>query len=215
MDSEDNKEPGSSRPERSRKYAAFIAGAIFAFLLLGAGTYLNPSGATEFVGGRFQYILIALFIGISTGHYLGISIGNRFDINVAASLGAFITLSLSFLYISIPQGIDTSVLFSPGGLLVLSGVLLILGHYSHLIDENEGVEELIETFSQRISPAILGIIWLMEAVLPPIVGPMISGIGFEEIGATITVGIQLLVGVILLYAFVKIAEFISGGSTRR
>ena len=198
-------ETGVESPEakRPQKIGAFIAGIIFALLIIGAGFYLNPEETSDFIGGRYQLILMALFIGISTGHYLGISLGHQFDINVAAAIGLFLTLSIAFLYISIPDGFEITAIFSPGGLLVLSSLLLILGHYSHLIAYNQAISQFIKTLAERLSPALLAAMWFLEAILIPSVSPLISYIGFAEIGETITSGLQVL-AILILFIFALI-----------
>lgn len=170
--------------------SAFFAGILLALLTVLAGFYLNPEGTMSFTAGRYQILFVALFIGLSTGHYFGLSLGSRMNVNVAAATGAFLTISASFIGVMYFGG-GFSALAGPGGLLVIATFLLILGHYSGLLSENKPVEEWIERFAQRYSPILLAFIWLLETVMPAISSVVLPIIGLSEIGDALLTGFEV------------------------
>lgn len=173
-----------------RIISAFIAGILFSVLAVVAGVYLHPGEVIEFTAGRFQLLFIGLFIGISTGHYLGTALGNRADVNIAAATGAFLTIALAFLYLVI-RGEGAQGLIGPGGALVISTFLLVLGHYSLLLEHNQAIEGLIQQFAERFSPALLGIMWLGETILPTVFQLILPKVGLAEIGGALLSGLEL------------------------
>lgn len=184
-------------PDVSHIAAAFLCGALLPVLLLGIGVYLNPENPSGFFGGRFQLLLAALFIGISTGHFLGIALGGGIDRILAAAVGAFLALSGAFVY-TIYMEDGTGILFGPGGLLAGFAFVLILGHYSDLIEKIHSVEDLIEIFAKRLSPALLGFMWLMESVIPPLLDPISSRLDLGAIWSAVFGGIKLILALCLI-----------------
>ena len=184
---------------------AFVTGALLSVLLVVAGVYLNPEEAAEFTAGRYQLLFAALFIGVSTGHYIGISLGEKPDVNVAAAVGAFLTISIAFVWMTATSG-GLSELAGPGGVLVISAFLMIGGHYSLLIAENRGIERLIEQFAERFSPALLGIMWLVEALLPPVLSAIFAEIGVTEISNAALSGLKIGIAIIVVGIAIKVID---------
>lgn len=180
-------------PRLSHKVAAFICGGLLPILLLGVGIFLNPGDPSGFFGGRFQLLLGAMFIGVSTGHFLGVSLGEEINRILAAAVGAFLTLSAVFIY-----GIyyeQATILTLPGGILTGFAIALILGHYSGLIAKIHAIEEWIEVFAKRLSPALLGFMWLVESVIPPLLDPIFSRLDLGEIWSAVFSSIKVMVAI--------------------
>lgn len=200
------KAPAQVPLEKRRRIAAFLAGILLAALAIVAGLYLNPEEATTFTAGRYQLLFIGLFIGVSTGHYIGIALGENRSVNVAAADGAFLTIFVAFIGITF-FGSGLSGLIGPVGILVISTFLLILGHYSRLIVENEPIQELVDQFAERYSPLLLAFIWLVEALLPPILNLALPAIGMNEIGGALLAGIKIGGVIVSIFAVVKLIEW--------
>lgn len=180
----------SAAAQNRRIAAAFLFGVLLSLLVIVAGLYLNPGKVSNLSGGRYELLFIGLFIGLSTGHYIGLALGTESDVNLAAAVGAFLTISVSYLYLTLPKN-GLPGLSSPGAVLVIATFLLILGHYSRVIDDTEAIRRLTRQFAERFSPLALVFVWLFETVVPPLLESTLSVTGHAELFATSPLSMRL------------------------
>lgn len=183
-------------PQDRKRIAGFGFGVLLALLPVAAGYLLNPSSAVEFTGGRYELLAIGLFVGFSTGHYIGLSLGMERDANLYAAIGAFLTISVAYSGLAYAGTASTGTLGAIG-VLVIAMLLLILGHYSGVIAEKEKVARLTKQFAETASPFLLSFIWLLEAILPPIFNVVVPVVGLAGIGSALIEGLKWGVAIVV------------------
>lgn len=199
--------------EKRQHIVGFVFGVLLVLLPVVTKLLLRPSLEVDFVGGRYGLLVIGLFVGVSFGHHVGLAISVERTANRYAAIGAFLAISalyLSLAYVA-PGVVETTGVirrFGPVVVLVLSTLLLISGHYSGVTAQNEEVEKIIERFAESVSPLLLLFIWLMEALIPPILEPTLPAVGFEFGEATMT-GLSMVTAIVVLSISWKVFERMS------
>lgn len=181
--------------EKRRRIAGFFFGVLLALLPVAAGLLLNPSSGISFTGGRYELLAIGLFVGFSTGHYLGLALGVNPNENLYAAIGAFLTIALAYSVLAF-TGLGISGGLGTIAVLFISTFLLILGHYSGVIASKEQVAKLTKQFAEEASPVLLSLIWLLEAIIPPILNFVLPVIGLANIGGAMLEGLKWATAII-------------------
>lgn len=201
---EDNKEDASL--QKRKRIAGFFFGVLLALLPVAAGYLLNPTSAVNFTGGRYELLTIGLFIGLSMGHYLGLALGANPDENLYAAIGAFLTISIAYATLSY-VGIGSTDTIGAITVLFISTFLLILGHYSGIIADKEQAAKLTKQFAEEASPILLSFIWLLEAIVPPILQLTLPVIGLADIGGAMLEGLKWGTAMIAIFVAWRVYEF--------
>jgi hypothetical protein len=198
--------------EKRKRIAGFFFGVLLALLPVAAGLLLNPSPAVGFTGGRYELLAIGLFVGFSTGHYIGLAIGVSPDENLYAAVGAFLTISVVYALLSY-FGTGTIGTLGAIAVLFISTFLLILGHYSGVIADKEQVAKLTKQFAEETSPILLSFIWLLGAIVPPILQFTLPVIGFADIGGALLEGLKWGTAIVVIALAWKACESIQTDSS--
>lgn len=198
----------------------FAFGVLLVLLPVVAKQLLGPSLEVDFVGGRYGLLVIGLFVGVSLGHHVGLAVSVERNANRFAAIGAFLTISALYLYLSyIGPGFDEATgfvrRFGPVIFLVLSTLILISGHYSGVIAQKRKIRRITERFAEEISPLLLLFIWLMEALIPPILEPTLPAVGFAELSQTVVTGLSMVTAAVVLVIAWKVFERMSNPLTAR
>lgn len=175
-------------PNRRKHYAGFMFGALLALLPVAAGVLLNPSAAVDFTGGRYELLLIALTIGLTIGHYLGLGILGERSEDLFAAVGAFLTISISFIALAY-FGVGVTGTLSVIAVLFISMAVLIFGYYSEVIVNKAETKKLVTWFAEEASPLLLSFVWLLEAIIPPVLDAVFSASGLAKVGDALLTGL--------------------------
>lgn len=171
---------------------AALAGAVLTLAALTAGYAINPDAATGILEGNLKKLAVAVFVGFSTGHYLGRAMHGIPNRTVAAAIGGYATLSLAWLYLS---GFSIWSL-----LLVLVALGVFLAYVSRLADERQDLRRYAEPFAERASPILLAVVGLVQVVMPALgMGPTARAI----LGG-VQLGVVLAAGIAAVYAYVYV-----------
>lgn len=124
------------RSPKGQKIGAFGFGVLIALLPIAVGVLLNPSSAGEFTGGRYELVIIALTIGLTLGHYIGLALISPSHQDVYAAIGAFLTVAIAFTSISF-LGAGWSDTVRSVAVVLIAMFALILGYYTRVITNKE------------------------------------------------------------------------------
>lgn len=131
-----------------------IAGTLMSSALLFIGGYIQAYGPS-------MALFASMFIGISTGYYIGMALkeeGNGFERFLA---GGLVVWAIGFLWL-----MERS--FYLGGLVGCSSVSLFMIHKSGLVEENDRIKTIVSIFSKQFSAAyhwIIGFVYYLWPVL--------------------------------------------------
>lgn len=172
-------------------YQAFLMGVAFVGLLAFSAKYIETRAEILQLETFYIPLFTSIFIGSSFGHYLGLAVTQeQYDQAPLDSLalGAFLALSGLSLYFYTSSPLMMA--------LVLSGVVMLLGHTSRLIENHQEIEMLMERFAERVSPIGLGVVAFIKFGVPFIVSIRIPlpHLTLWEMG----LGIGLLIGLGLI-----------------
>jgi hypothetical protein len=162
--------------------------SIAVWIVLGSDNYSSVD--------KINYALLSVFIGLSTGHYIGKSLIEESEIKQYVFTGATLTVSTVFcIYILVGSSLKMIGVLSLCGILICFLLSLILGHDIGFIQEEENLEDLIQSVASQVSPAIITLITAVK-VSKPLASPgLVNGL---EILALIIIGI-LVVRTALVY----------------
>lgn len=145
-------------------YQAFLMGIAFVGLLAFSAQYVETRIDVLNLETFYIPLFTSIFIGSSFGHYLGLAVSRdqyeQTPLNSLA-LGAFLALAGITAYFSTSSPLTMA--------LVLSGIVLLLGHTSRLVDAHQEIERLMERFAERVSPIGLGFIGVLKFGTPFII----------------------------------------------
>lgn len=139
-------------------YRSFILGVLAILSLLAIGTYIQHDPDSSFMGQYYTPVFSTIFIGLATGHYIGLAFTTAADNLTSAYIGAFVTLTLlSF----------TVTTFSPLSFaLVGIATAVYLAHDTEIVEENSRIELAIELFAGQVARLGVFLIALLEYVVP-------------------------------------------------
>lgn len=145
-------------PSTVQLASAFLAGVtlVAAMLLIGMSIQqrVESGGNPSFITLLFS----GIFIGASTGHFVGLAIRARSDRLLFFSTGIFLSLFVSLMVV---------LRLSKLGLVVptMAGAILLM-HSSGITDDYEPIKDLVNSFSTIISPVGLSLIGLLKYGIP-------------------------------------------------
>jgi fructose-specific phosphotransferase system IIC component len=147
--------------DRVEQAAAFLAGIILVDFLIVAGDYL--AGGSQLNGdiGRVKIAFVAIFIGLSTGYYLGASSVDKKGLTAIFIVGILLSLVVLIVY---------SQRLSPiTWMLGSSGILVYLLFFAGLIEQNREFEKWV---NRAKTTSIIGLILIgsIQYGIPEILG---------------------------------------------
>lgn len=187
--------------DRQRRYAGFLFGTFLTLVPVAIALILRPEAASELTGGEIELVLIALTIGLTMGHYLGRAITTKGDADLYTALGAFVTITFALLAVTY-LGLGTTMTIATAGLIFLLMASLILGYASEVITNKEWAVDMVEFFADQASPLILGFVWFLEVIAPPVMEHVLPVVGYAEVGNAINTGIKMVFAAIAIGIFV-------------
>ena len=140
---------------------AFAAGVTFVIMLYFIGDYISRSITPINVQQTNEILWISIFVGISTGHYLGTAARKEGGQLNSFLIGIFSSLTVAVAGITMWSNLT--------GVLIFATVSIFLMHASGIVEGHEGIERLMKIFAQYISGFILTLIGISKYV-----GPLIS-----------------------------------------
>jgi len=143
------------------RYAtSFLAGVFLFGLLYFCGEYLNDQ---QIVSKNFpevkEFFLLVVFLGISTGHYIGKSLKKSERLITYFLTGFFCSLSL---YTIIKMSFWTPI----SGVLICGTLLLLFLHISELASRSENIEQYIDIIAGKAPIIIFSLSTLLRYILP-------------------------------------------------
>jgi hypothetical protein len=144
-------------PNRDRG-SAFVSGFAIALGIVAIAFEMTNRVESAGISTMISLTTASIFIGTSTGHFLGLAINNRGGRLTWFLIGFFAILSAAFL---------SKTRISPiGGTLISFVVGILFLHVSGTIDNYTGIERFISTISQEFSAFILGILATLNYIIP-------------------------------------------------
>ena len=140
-------------------YHSFIAGLSFIAALAAGGQFIHTQAVSGDLFANYGALFVSLFIGTSTGHYLGKAVEQQSRSVNYAYLGAFIALSAYWLWQNQVSYLSLS--------LILMSVSLFLAHDS-LIGDSKNIRQLVGYFADGISPIGVVVFGVLKFVGPAI-----------------------------------------------
>lgn len=140
----------------ARTVQAFLGGVTLLVTLYFVAVYLGDVVDTTDDFGSYRLIFVALFVGTSTGYYLGKAAAEEGGPVLAFILGVLVTLTSAVVYFN---GISPIT-----GVLVLSGVTLFLVYNSGLADSTSELERWVGRTKNLAVIGLIGIAFLQYGV---------------------------------------------------
>lgn len=157
---------------------AYIFGTLTVILIGYLGYALNPNALQNIVSGPYEAIFLGLIAGISTGDLLVRILTPKSGLGLAAGLGGYTVIAFvwSFYgglipdFLWIPASPSTGNQFSSSSLVfVVSAFMILSGHLSGLIEYNQDVAAAVFLLADLVFPFVLFTIWLVLAIVLPLV----------------------------------------------
>lgn len=160
-------------------YRAFILGVLAILSLLSLGIYLQPSQSQSILNKYYTPVFSTVFIGLATGHHIGLAFTTESDNLNSAYIGAFTTLTLLSLFITKISSLSFA--------LVGIATVIFLAHDVNIVENHDRIEAAINVFAGRVARFGVLAIALLEYVVPFINSwDIVSYIGMDA-GTTILV----------------------------
>jgi ABC-type Mn2+/Zn2+ transport system permease subunit len=141
---------------------ALFAGAFIVSGLYLLGIYITTKLETVNIVQTDVFIGLVVFIGLSTGHYIGKSLTEKGSALNSFLIGSFITV-----YVSIIIGTFLLIVnWILGGVMVLISVGLLLMHTSELVEKHENIEKLVRLFAEYLPGLFLPLVSFIYYFVP-------------------------------------------------
>lgn len=148
--------------------------SVFGGMVLATGFIFlaNPISRSSAVGvlnHNLSPVFITLYVALSAGHYLGLSITGSDKNFIDGMFGGFIVFSAAVAYWSVNSGMT-------GLPIALVGLFLgiVMAHHRGWVKENKYIDSLLELFGRGVVPLGLAGAVLIEIVLPLILSTQID-----------------------------------------
>lgn len=172
---------GETNSSKVREIKNTVAGMMMASALLIIGYYINEFGVSKL-------LFAAMFVGFSTGHYLGMALKKEGKGVERFLTGGLVVWTIGFLLI-----VERKLYL--GSLVLCSGASIFLVHNSELVSENERIGKLVSILSKQFSAWYHWIILFIRFLWPILADyPDLWSVGVVIVG---------IVGILVLQAWVK------------
>lgn len=139
-------------------YRAFVLGVLAILSLLSIGMYLQPSQSQSILNKYYTPVFSTVFIGLATGHHIGLAFTSESDNLNSAYIGAFTTLTLLSLFITKISPLSFA--------LVGIATVIFLAHDVNIVENHDRIEMAIDVFAGRVARFGVLAIALLEYVVP-------------------------------------------------
>lgn len=187
-----------SKHRQEIDFGSVVGGMALAIGFLFLADPIRQSGAVGVLNHNLSPVFITLYVALSAGHYLGLSITGSNNNFIDGVVGMFLVFSIAVVYWSINTGMS-------GLPIALGGIFLglVMAHHRGWVQENKYIDGVLKVFGRGVLPLGLAGSILAEIVLPLIMSTQIDEF-LSSLDPLVQGGVLLLLSIVIY----KSAEFI-------
>ena len=182
------------------RFFSVLSGILLISILILFSSVVDQTVARIDLSGELYTSVQIMFVGLGTGHYLGMSLRESESSRRWFYFGCFVPLFGYAVFATDVLIFDTLPLEI---LLVLAALTPVTLHYSPLLEENKDFAEVLDVFAAHVSRAVIILLATMEYLYQGLLDVSMWWIGLELPGKIFSILITIFVLIILLQAMIN------------